>query len=189
MFCEIPFVWFVSSIRFKRGLTDNLQRKDQIRGAELEQLLCKRVKRWFKCNWYTQCIQNVESLFQFFHILLGCSLRIFSKRIQKEMITLIKVFRPFLYNTPIYLDHLWHISPIWFVRAHTCLYKVSQLRMHIRAKPEPWGQRNCLQSSETGLCQGTDLWKATKKCLQHLRSLGANLRRRAKVHFPTGQWP
>ena len=33
--------------------------------------------------------------------------------------------------------------------------------MHIRAKTKPWGRRNCLQSSETGLHRGTDLRKAT----------------------------
>ena len=49
---------------------------------------------------------------------------------------------------------------IW--EAHTCLYEVSQLTMHIGAKSRPWGRRNCLQRSETGLCQGTDLGKATK---------------------------
>lgn len=36
--------------------------------------------------------------------------------------------------------------------------------MHIRAKTKPRGWRNCLQSSERGLCWGTDLEKATKKC-------------------------
>ena len=33
----------------------------------------------------------------------------------------------------------------------------------MRAKTKPWGQRNCLQSSETGLCRGTDLKMATNK--------------------------
>ena len=58
----------------------------------------------------------------------------------------------------------------WFGKAHTCLYKVSQLTMHIRAKTKPWGWRNCLQSSErSGLCRGTDLGKATKRNLLHWR--------------------
>ncbi len=34
--------------------------------------------------------------------------------------------------------------------------------MHIRAKTKPRGQRNCLQSSETGLYRGTVLWNAKK---------------------------
>lgn len=53
----------------------------------------------------------------------------------------------------------------WFGKAHTCLYKVSQLTVLIRATTEPWGQRTCQQSSETGYCWGTDLGKATKKFL------------------------
>ena len=35
--------------------------------------------------------------------------------------------------------------------------------MHIIAKTKPLGQRNCLQSSETGLCRGTDLGEGYKK--------------------------
>ena len=32
----------------------------------------------------------------------------------------------------------------WFGKAHTCLYKVPQLTVHVRAKTKPRGQRNCL---------------------------------------------
>ena len=64
----------------------------------------------------------------------------------------------------------------WFGKAHTCPYKVPQLTVHVRAKTKPRGQRNCSQSSETGLCRGTDLGKDTKTFLQHWR-------------FPRTQWP
>ena len=37
-------------------------------------------------------------------------------------------------------------------------------------KTKPWGRRNCLQSSETGLCRGTGLGKGTKTFLKHWRS-------------------
>ena len=58
----------------------------------------------------------------------------------------------------------------WFGKAHTCLYKVPQLTVHVRAKAKPWGRRNCPWSSETGLFWGTDMGKGTKKCLQHWSS-------------------
>lgn len=48
----------------------------------------------------------------------------------------------------------------WFGKKHTCLHKVSQLTIHIRAKTKPSGWRNCLQGSETGWCQEKALWKA-----------------------------
>ena len=64
----------------------------------------------------------------------------------------------------------------WFGKVHRCLYKVSQLTVRVRAKTKPWGWRNCPKSSETGLCQGTDLRKGTKTFLQHWRS-------------PRPQWP
>jgi hypothetical protein len=62
------------------------------------------------------------------------------------------------------------IDLTWFEKAHTCLYKVPQLTVHVRAKTKTWGQRNCPYSSETGLCRGTDLGKGTKTFLQHWRS-------------------
>ncbi len=43
------------------------------------------------------------------------------------------------------------------------------MTMHIRAKTTPWRQRNCLQSSETGLYRGTYLGKATKTILLNWR--------------------
>ncbi len=43
--------------------------------------------------------------------------------------------------------------------------------MHIREKIKSWGQRNCLQSSETGLYRGTDLGKATKNKSASLKVL------------------
>ena len=65
---------------------------------------------------------------------------------------------------------------MWFEKAHTCLYKVPQLTVHVRAKTNPWGWRKCPLSSETGLCRGTDLGKGTKIFVQHWRS-------------PRTQWP
>ncbi len=32
----------------------------------------------------------------------------------------------------------------WFGKAHTCLYKVPQSIMHVRAQTKPWSPRNCL---------------------------------------------
>ena len=64
----------------------------------------------------------------------------------------------------------------WFGKAHICLCKVPQLTVHARAKTKPWGRRNCLKSSDTGLCQGTDMGKGAIKCLQHWMS-------------PKKQWP
>ena len=50
----------------------------------------------------------------------------------------------------------WHLywSPLavnstdwtWFGKAHNWLYKISNLKMHIRAKSKPWGWRTCLQT-------------------------------------------
>jgi hypothetical protein len=48
----------------------------------------------------------------------------------------------------------------WCGKARTCLYKVRQLTVHVRAKTKPWGRKNCLYRSETGLCWGTDLGEA-----------------------------
>jgi hypothetical protein len=62
------------------------------------------------------------------------------------------------------------INWTWFGKAHTCLYKVPQLTVHVRGKTKPWGRRNCPYSSETGLRRGTDLGKRTKTFLQHCRS-------------------
>lgn len=36
----------------------------------------------------------------------------------------------------------------WLRKACSCLYKISQLTLHIRTKTKPWGERNCLQSSD-----------------------------------------
>ena len=58
----------------------------------------------------------------------------------------------------------------WFGKAHSCLYKVPQLTMYVRAKTKLWDRKDCAKSSETGLCQGTDLGKVTKTCLQHWSS-------------------
>ncbi len=35
--------------------------------------------------------------------------------------------------------------------------------MHIRAQTKPWGQKNSLQSSETGLRQATHMGKSSEK--------------------------
>lgn len=45
---------------------------------------------------------------------------------------------------------------MWFGEAHTCLYDVPQLTVHVRAKTKPWCPRNCLETSETGQFQGTE---------------------------------
>ena len=58
----------------------------------------------------------------------------------------------------------------WLGIANTCLYKVPQLTVHVRANSKPWGQRSYLQTSETGLCQGIDLEKGREKSLQLYRS-------------------
>ena len=38
-------------------------------------------------------------------------------------------------------------------KAHTCLYKVTQLTVYVRSKTKPWGRRNCPLRSEAGLCK------------------------------------
>jgi hypothetical protein len=43
----------------------------------------------------------------------------------------------------------------WFGKAHTCLYKVPQLTVYVKAETKTWGPRNCQQSSEKGLCRVT----------------------------------
>src|SRR4029434_7539924 len=53
---------------------------------------------------------------------------------------------------------------------HTCLYKVPRLTVHVRANSKPWAQRNYLQTSKIGLCQGIDLEKGTEKALHLYRS-------------------
>ena len=58
----------------------------------------------------------------------------------------------------------------WLGIANTCLYKVPQLTVHVRANSKPWGQRNYLQTSETGLCQDIDLENGTEKSLLLSRS-------------------
>jgi hypothetical protein len=63
-----------------------------------------------------------------------------------------------------------------FGKAHTCLYEVPQLTVHVRTKTKPRGWRNSPESSETGLCRVTDMGKGTKTFLQHWRS-------------PRKQWP
>ncbi len=57
----------------------------------------------------------------------------------------------------------------WFGKAHTCLYKVPQLAVHVSAQTKPWSPRNCLYTSKTGLYRGTDLGKGTVKFLQYWR--------------------
>ncbi len=54
-------------------------------------------------------------------------------------------------------DHAWDFSTAWLEstcgkfswlimiwKAHTCLYKVPQSIMHVRAQTKPWSPRNCL---------------------------------------------
>jgi hypothetical protein len=38
---------------------------------------------------------------------------------------------------------VYSIDWTWFGQAHTCLYKVPQLTVHVREKTKPWGRRNC----------------------------------------------
>ena len=47
------------------------------------------------------------------------------------------------WSTPVVNSIVW----TWFGKAQICLYKVSQLTLHIRAETKLWGWRNCLQSS------------------------------------------
>lgn len=65
----------------------------------------------------------------------------------------------------------------WFGKAYTCLYKVWQLMMHIKTITKSWGQRNCLQSSETVCMSSRDpVWRCKKllgqPSLQHSIDLG-----------------
>ena len=111
-----------------------------------------------------------------------------------------KVIRPLLYAYIIYfppqsLNNPWkqsekkNVSTAWL--ESTCSKSIgwldmiwkgthlSLLRSHSwprRAKTKLWGQSNSLQSSETGLCRGTGLRKATKTFLLHKR-------------FPRTRWP
>ena len=84
---------------------------------------------------------------------------------------------------PVSIDHPWCFYNfigfnLWYIqlighdleKAHTWLYKVPQLTVHVRAKTKTWGRRKCPYSSKTGLCWGTALGKVTKNCLQHWRS-------------------
>ena len=48
------------------------------------------------------------------------------------------------------------------LESHTPVY-IRSHNWQCISEPSPWGQRNFLQSSETGLCQSTDLGKVTKK--------------------------
>lgn len=59
--------------------------------------------------------------------------------------------------------HDWSLIGHVLKSTRLSIYSLSsQLTMHIRANEKLWGQKNCLQKSETGLCQGTDLSKAKK---------------------------
>ncbi len=72
---------------------------------------------------------------------------------------------------PISLEHCWDVSTSWLesiklighdLERHTPLYKRPHSWQCISERKPSWGQRNCLQSSETGLYRGTNLRKATK---------------------------
>ena len=104
--------------------------------------------------------------------------RLFALRLKIELrfilfpLIILEVFPQMDRSTPVVKS----IDLTLFGKAYTCLYKVPQLTVHVKAKTKPWGRRNYLYSSETGLCQGTDLRKGTKTFLQHWRS-------------PRAQWP
>ena len=65
--------------------------------------------------------------------------------------------RNWVHVQPVSIDHPWDVSTSWLEStcgkfnwldmicegAHTCLYKVIQLTVHVRAKTKPWGWRNC----------------------------------------------
>ena len=54
----------------------------------------------------------------------------------------------------ILLEMFVQIDWTWFGKAHTCLYKVPQLTVHVRAKAKPWGQRNCPKSLRDRIVSG-----------------------------------
>ena len=63
----------------------------------------------------------------------------------------------------------WQIQLIGhYLERHTPVLK-SHSWLHIKAKIKSWGRRNCLLSSETGLCRGTDLGKVTKNVFPALK--------------------
>ena len=73
---------------------------------------------------------------------------------------ILEMFLPLDWSPPVVNSIDW----TWFGKAHTCLYKLPQLTVHVRAKTKPWGWWNCQESAETRLCRGTYLEKGTKKC-------------------------
>ena len=109
------------------------------------------LKNIFPSSIYTQYpIMAKRKHFYFFY---------FSKCIRKKKLKCLP-FLLIIFKMCLHLYWSPHVenSIDWTLigKAHTCLCKVSQLTMHIRAKTKPRGRRNYLQSSVTGLCLCTD---------------------------------
>ena len=101
---------------------------------------------------YTQSTHNTRSW--------QCILQMYSKWKKTEISYLHKYSDPLLWDSKLssgascfhwssFLQLIWSTPVVysidwtWFEKAHTCLYKVPQLTVHVRAKTKPWGQRNC----------------------------------------------
>jgi hypothetical protein len=89
-------------------------------------------------------------------------LQMYKKKKLKYLVYILQVFRPFSMRPEIelrcilfpliilemFLQLDWSTPVVnsidwtWFGKAPTCLYKVPQLTVHVRAKTKPWGQRH-----------------------------------------------
>ena len=78
-------------------------------------------------------------------ILTYISIQTFAMRLEIELrwilftLIILKLFLQLDWSPPVVNS----IELIWFGKAHTCLFKVPQLTVHVRAKTKPWGLRNC----------------------------------------------
>ena len=104
--------------------------------------------------WPIQYIRKVFRPLVLLHILLRYSLILnWGKLIQ----TLCYETRNWAQVHPVSIDHPWDVSTTWLESTcgtfhwldmiwkgpHTCLCKVPQLTVHVRAKTKPWTRRNC----------------------------------------------
>ena len=82
-------------------------------------------------------------------------MEVYSDKIELRCIlrplTILEMFLKLDWSPPVVNSIDW----TWFGKAQTCLYKVPQLTLHVKAKTKTWGPGNCQQSSEKGLCRGT----------------------------------
>ena len=119
-----------------------------------------------------KCIKNEK------HILSTSVFRPFAMWLKIELrcilfpLIILEMFLQLDWSPPVVNSIDW----TWFGKAHTCLYKVPQLTVHVRAKTKSWGRRYD-NSAPRQDCFKAQIWRRVAK------------RNRQQWRSPRTQWP